>query len=185
MTELEKIEYTKTFIDKLANGINPIDNTPIPDNDIMNNVRLSRCMFYVSDILRRVIENGGTERPRRIEKVPFSLTSEQLAAYSFPEYPISVSEISKRIFALAENDAMTKLTHRNITSWLLSIGMLGETTNSQGKKKKYPTDNGKSLGISYERRIGAQGEYDVILYNKPAQQFILDNLEAIIAFNQK
>ena len=59
MTELEKIEYAKSFIDKLANGINPLDDSPIPANDIANNVRLSRCFFYVSEILRQVVENGG------------------------------------------------------------------------------------------------------------------------------
>ena len=54
MTELEKIEYTKGFVDKLAEGINPIDGTPIAEGDLLNNVRISRCMYYVSDILRRV-----------------------------------------------------------------------------------------------------------------------------------
>ena len=48
MTELEKIAYAKSFIDKLANGINPLDDTPIPEGDIVNHVRLSRCFFYVS-----------------------------------------------------------------------------------------------------------------------------------------
>ena len=56
MTELEKIEYAKTFIDKLANGINPLDDTAIPENDIVNNVRLSRCFFYVSTILQKEID---------------------------------------------------------------------------------------------------------------------------------
>ena len=55
VTELEKIEYAKSFIDKLANGINPLDNTPIPEDDIANNVRISRCFFYVSGILEDVI----------------------------------------------------------------------------------------------------------------------------------
>ena len=59
MTELEKLEYAKSFMDKLANGINPLDDTPIPDDDIANNVRLTRYFFYVSDILRQVI---GKER---------------------------------------------------------------------------------------------------------------------------
>ena len=80
MTELEKIEYAKSFIDKLANGINPIDGTQIPEGDIVNNVRLSRCFFYVSDILRQVIENGGVNAPqyaKRIKKLPFALTEEQ------------------------------------------------------------------------------------------------------------
>ena len=34
MTELEKIEYTKGFVDKLAEGINPIDGTPIAEGDL-------------------------------------------------------------------------------------------------------------------------------------------------------
>ena len=45
MTELEKIERAKTYIDKLANGINPVDDTMAPDADIINNVRLSGCLF--------------------------------------------------------------------------------------------------------------------------------------------
>ena len=32
MTELEKLVYTKSFIDKLANGINPLDDSTIPEN---------------------------------------------------------------------------------------------------------------------------------------------------------
>ena len=47
MTELEKIEYAKSFIDKLAKGINPLDDSPIPDNDIANNVRLSRSVSRI------------------------------------------------------------------------------------------------------------------------------------------
>ena len=40
MTELEKIERAKIYIDKLADGINPIDDLPAPDDDLINNVRL-------------------------------------------------------------------------------------------------------------------------------------------------
>lgn len=58
MTELEKIEYAKSFIDKLANGINPLDDTPISETDIVNNVRLSRCFsmcpIFCVKLLKRV-----------------------------------------------------------------------------------------------------------------------------------
>lgn len=69
MTELEKIAYAKSFIDKLANGINPIDDQPVAEYDVVNNVRLTRCFFYVSDILRQVIENGGTTPPKKKQRV--------------------------------------------------------------------------------------------------------------------
>ena len=73
MTELEKIAYAKSFIDKLANGINPLDDTPIPDDDIANNVRLSRCFFYVSDILRQIIDAGGFSVEKATRKKKKSL----------------------------------------------------------------------------------------------------------------
>ena len=66
MTEVEKIAYARSFIDKLAKGINPLDNTPIPDGDVAKNERLSKCFSYVSDILRQVCENGGVTPPRRM-----------------------------------------------------------------------------------------------------------------------
>jgi GTP pyrophosphokinase len=72
MTELEKIAYAKSFIDKLANGINPLDDTPIPDDDIVNNVRLSRCFFYVSSILQKEIDRERRKQPKEkkpIEKI--------------------------------------------------------------------------------------------------------------------
>ncbi len=183
MTELEKIVYTKEFVDKLANGINPLDDMPIPDNDIMNNVRLSRCMFYVSDILRQVIENGGEVKRKKVAKIPFSLTAEQLEKYEFGNYPLAISEIARRIYALAENDAMEKFTYKNITSWLIAIGMLCIKENYQGKPRKYPTEEGMKIGISCEIRTGLRGDYEAVLYNREAQQFILDNIDAIVAHN--
>ena len=50
-TELETMKHTKEYIDKLANGIGPFSDKPVPDGDIINNVKLSRCFFYISGIL--------------------------------------------------------------------------------------------------------------------------------------
>ena len=68
MTEIEKIEYTKEFIDKLAKGINPLDDTPIPEGDLVNHVRLSRCFSYVSGILGKIIEKE--KRKESNHKIP-------------------------------------------------------------------------------------------------------------------
>ncbi len=184
MTELEKLEYTKSFIDKLADGINPLDDTPIPNGDLLNNVRLTRCMFYVSDILRQVIENGGVHRKVKSNKIPFSITEEQISKYDFEDKSISASEISKKLYTLAQNDNMVKLTYKDITLWLLNCGMLTEKIFGDNKVKKCPTEQGEKIGIFMEHRVGMRGEYDVVLYNKEAQQFILDNIEAIIENKQ-
>ena len=185
MTELEKIAYAKSFIDKLANGINPLDNTPIPDDDIANNVRLSRCFFYVSDILRQVYENGGVTKPKRAPKIPFAVTLEQFEKFEYSAEPIAVSEIAKRIYAMVDNENMEKVSYRQINQWLLNIGML-YLHNFGGKKPvKRPTEEGKQIGITVETRMGRYGEYQVVLYNEDAQRFILDNLEAVAATEAK
>ncbi|MGM9666285.1 MAG: hypothetical protein ACI3XX_07090 [Eubacteriales bacterium] len=185
MTELEKIQYAKTFIDKLANGINPLNDTPVPDDDIINNVRLSRCFFYVSDILRQVVEKGGVTKPKKAPKVPFSISQEQLERFEYSSEPIAVSEIAKRISLLVENDNMEKITYRQIGQWLLNIGMLCLIDVGGKKSVKRPTEEGAKIGISVERRTGRYGEYYVVLYNEKAQHFILDNIEAVASTEKK
>ena len=185
MTELEKIAYAKSFIDKLADGINPIDGQPADEHDIINNVRLTRCFFYVSDILRRVIENGGTEPAAKKIKTPFIITQEQLSQYPYSESPISVSEIAKRINGLIDTEQMRQLSYKQLTSWLLSIDALEEQTDANGKKQKRPTETGQQLGISLETRSGRNGDYRVVVYNKEAQSFILDNMDAVISLENK
>ena len=78
---------TKAFIDKLANGVNPMTGEMIPDYELINNVRVSRCLFYVSDLLRQVIENGGVQRQSKGKKLPFTITHEELTRYIFPGNP--------------------------------------------------------------------------------------------------
>ena len=185
MTELEKIAYAKSFIDKLANGINPIDDQPVAEYDVVNNVRLTRCFFYVSDILRQVIENGGTTPQKKKSKSSFSITREQLAQYSFSESPISISEIAKKINALIDTEQMKQLSYKQLTTWLISINALFEQSTLNGKTQKRPTENGRQLGISLDTRNGMNGEYQVVVYNKEAQAFILDNIDAIILFGNK
>lgn len=185
MTELEKIEYTKTFIDKLANGINPLDDSPIPDQDIVNHVRLSRCFFYVSDILRRVIENGGltdsaTAKPKRAEKQEFALSEDARAKLRVCGYAVSVSEIAKTLNELIDPDVMKKISAAKINAWLCEMGFLKTEKLANGKQRKTPTHQGREIGICVEERSGQFGKYIAVIFDPSAQQFIYDHIEAIV-----
>ena len=180
MTELETIARAKMYIDKLANGINPLDDTAVAENDVVNNVRISRCLFFVSDTLRRVIENGGVVAASRARKNKFKITAEELENFEFSDRPIPISEITRRINDVADTENSTKLSHTTITSWLTEIGILNETINTAGKKRKRPTDEGAELGIFVEERMGQNGIYHVVVYNKSAQKFIVDNIPSIV-----
>ena len=85
MTELEKIKYAKQAVEKLANGINPFTGQGVPDDDTLNQVKVSRCLFYVADILRQVEENGGVaKKGKKSAKQPFSLSPDSLRIFNFP-----------------------------------------------------------------------------------------------------
>lgn len=180
MTELEKMQRAKMYIDKMANGINPVDDTYAADQDMVNNVRISRCLFYVSTILGQVIDNNGVIQKGKASKKAFFLSDDRITDFAFSEAPISVSEISRRLNDLADLDLCHKLKYSDITNWLVSIGALETITLADGKSTKRPTSQGEALGISLETRKSVTGEYIVVVYNKSAQQFILDNMDAII-----
>ena len=170
MTELGKIEYAKSFIEKLANGINPLDDSPIPDNDIANNVRLSRCFFYVSDILRQVIENGGVQpvKVMKQRKKEFVLSDEERKKIHVSQSPLTVSEISNYLNGLVDLETTQKISASTINNWLLSLQLLKIVSQPNGKTRKLPTNQGNELGIFTEERTGQYGTYITVLFSPSA-----------------
>lgn len=186
MTEIEKLAYARSYIDKLANGINPLTNQAVVEHDLVNNVRISRCLFYVSDILRQVAENGGlTKKKAKSHRAPFQLSYQARGCFQFSETPISISEITRRINDLIDAEQMVKLSYKALTEWLIEAGLLSVVSGIDGKSLKRPTPNGTLLGISTQQRQGPKGTYTVVVYNREAQQFLLDNLDAAIELNQR
>ena len=186
MTEVEKIAYAKSFIDKLANGINPLDDTPVPEGDIVNNVRISRCLFYVSDILGEAIKKEGKKKAKeeRKARLPFSVTQEQLQNFEYSSYPISATAIAKKLNVLVQEDIASnkieRMTARRITQWFLNIGMI-EWREWENKIKRFPTEEGEKIGLDLQIWENYGRRSPVIFYNEDAQRFITDNIGAIAA----
>ena len=67
----------------------------------------------------------------------------------------------------------------------MECGFLVQMETGDGKKIKIPTEQGNMIGISSEERFGQAGPYRVSVYNTDAQQFILDNIDAIIEINAR
>lgn len=182
MTELETMQRAKMYMDKLANGIDPIKDTELPGDSALNNVRLARCFFYVSDVLGRVIENGGNvgAKPKTPKLPEFSATAEAVARVPISQEPLRITQFVEHINAVLGNPQMKKLSTTTITNWLLSKGILEKRAGADGNAQRLPTETGIMLGLFMEVRRGQYGEYTAVLYGAEAQKFILDNLEAIL-----
>lgn len=131
MTELETMMRARQYIESLANGKNPLTGQYGKDDDIINNVRISRCLFYVSGVLQKVIDNGGEVqkvKSKKSQREEFNLTDEQKSNLKPDKLSLSSSKITVLINDQIDTEKMKKLKATTLNNWLMSIGLLTEET---------------------------------------------------------
>lgn len=183
MTELEKLQNTKRYIDKLADGIDPLTGVVHSENSTLNDVALTRCFFHVTQILEKVLRNGGVVGfTRRKDLKPFVISDEQKDKVLLSEKPVSVTGLVSIINAAAAAPDMRRLSATQITAWLEQSGFLTTVLNTEGKNQRVPTDSASLIGITQvERKNTAGSTFQMNLYTLEAQQFILDNIDSVVS----
>lgn len=185
MNEIETIARAQMYLEKLANGINPLTDEEVDEGDVVNNVRISRCMLYASGILKKIVDNKGKFKAEMPDRTPFALTPEQLSNFEYSDKSLSVTEITKRLNALINPIYVKELKAGSITGWLTQINMLNDIVVNN-KTRKRPTEAGKNLGIIVEERVNQRGfTYEGVFYDLNAQHFIVDNIDAVISVNNQ
>lgn len=182
MTDLEKIAYAKSFLDKLAAGIDPTDGSIIPQDDVAAKARVAGCFSYVSDVLGKLINAPDTvanlyRTPER------KLTSEVLASIECSQYPVSASAFAQRVDQALHSSK--KFTAHEINAWLMHQGYLEKLIDYRDKSFKRPTQKGVEIGIIVQQSTTASGRVTrSVRFNLFAQQFLRDHLHDILAFSQ-
>lgn len=179
MTELEIMQRAKMYMDKLSQGFDPISDRTLPNDTALNNQRLQKCFAYVAGVLEKAIDRGGDLRGYD-DREPFYATAEQLAKVQLFAEPATISQLVDRINEAISSPNMRKLSATMLTNWLLDKGFLIKAIRADGKNQRLPSESGHLLGISSRQVSGLRGEYTQVLYGSTAQQFLLDNLPAII-----
>lgn len=180
MADVEKLRKVKQCMDSLAEGLNPFTGQPLPEEDIVNDVRVSRSLFFVSALLQEQMQ--GTRVQKTGKRQAFRLSLEERERVEFSTQPIPASELARRMNDAADAQNCKKISYRQITDWLVEVGMLKVVENTAGSQRRRPTYSGETLGISVDNRVGQYGPYQVVLYSEEAQRFIVDNVDAITAF---
>ena len=115
MTELVRLREMKLCMDSLAKGADPTSGEVLPKDTVLNNIHLSRCFFFVSDILRQIIENGGVVgQRRRVALPPFSLPSDMHDQIEITTEPTMIKRFTDSINSLVDVSTMQKL---KVTYW--------------------------------------------------------------------
>lgn len=178
--DIDKIKKAKIVLDKMANGINPVDGTSITEDSFLNDPRIIRCLFFVNEILQRTIDGDLQDKGLDRKKLPFIITAEEKARVQFPEEEIGVNTFAQCINKVINPNVSKKLTGLELNKGLKRMGILGELVDSEGKKKTIVPESSEKYGI-HTLLVNYNGtEYDKVVFDNKAVRYLLENLESII-----
>ena len=170
------LEYVK----RLASGNNPVNNTPLPDDEILNNPNIIRCMFFVRDVLQSVLNNNGVvggKGGKVRETITQQLMEELLSEFVYKQDQ-GIDKFLDQLYKPAGKN-VRKVSGREIQSQLLANEYLTLEYNDEVKKEiKVPTEKGRAIGMRVERIVYSSpisSVYYQVVYNQQAQNFLIAN----------
>ncbi len=181
MTELQKIQRAKMYIDNLANGINPITGFRISDDETVRDDRVIACFEYISEILDINIQKWDEETAVRShqEQLVF-ITDEQKSQLRINYGPCTTVSMVNEINRVLQQNGFGRITGIWINDWLESRGLLARN----GFGNRIASSSGHEIGITSELKNGSNyGEYYVNMFSVGAQGFIYENLDTIIDYH--
>ena len=177
MIDLSKLRTAKDWVQKLANGINPLTSESVKEDDVVNNVHISRCLFFVSEMLEKVetLESA----PQRSKDFWMSVKETEQIVISAP---CGIAQFTKMVNKLIPMD-MKPLSATLVIKWLRHNGYLYEANKDDKHKTNLPTEKGMQLGITVKIQQNSEGQdFQKVLYDISALRFMLNNIESIALF---
>ena len=180
--DVEKIFKAKKIIQKIAEGVNPINGEEIEKNSFLHDPRMIRCFAFIAGVLDDEMERklyGNRQKPDS-----FSITPEEKKLIELPDRSIGVNEFARCVNSVINTSRSKKLSGAVINKQLKKMGILSEEITQEGKKRTIVNDKSSNYGIETEKRSFNGNEYDMILFNEKGKKFLLENLESIMSYEE-
>ena len=164
------IEEIQSSLEELANGVNPFTGEAAKEGDVLNDVRVSRCLFAASDLLKQLVSSQykyGTKRHR------FEYDEELNANIPISSEPITMSKFLANVRLAYGKE--TKFTYYDLLPFLLEKGLF--TRNPEGRPKLYASEKGKEHGLENVRREGRYGGHWQTIFHEEGQRYVIELLK--------
>lgn len=181
-SDLEKLMESKNVIQKLANGINPLNETPIETSCFLNDPQIIRPLFYLSNYITNEIDNKSKPRKRPTR---FYITEEQISAIELPSGKIGVNNFARAVNAVIDPNQSKKLNGLMINRKLKLLGILSETIDEDGKKRTTTNDRSEGYGIESLTKLYNGQEYQQVVFNEDGKEFLLKNIVDIMNYKEE
>jgi len=179
--EKEKIVKAGEILNKIANGVNPVNGAPIDADCFLQDPRIIRCLFFVQQVLDKVVD--GSIKTGHKKSAQFIITAEEKSSVQFPPGNIGVNQFARSINSAIDLNRSRKITGAEINKQLKKMGILAEELLADGKKRTIVNDNSVKYGIVTEKRSYNGVEYDMVCFNETGKKFLLDELEKILEYD--
>ena len=187
--DIKRLEVAIQYINRMVSGRNPVTNRPAPENEVLTNPNVNRCLQFVSEILADVKSTGGivgkapkvpraarAPKPSIAETFPYDI----LQGFRF-QRDQQISYFLKQLAELLPEDESLGFQATMITDWLRENGYLEKTFMKDiSKETNIPTQKGEEIGIYSEKAGTFPNEYYRIFYNEKAQLFLISNFRRIL-----
>lgn len=175
----QKLDKAIIYVDRIANGFNPVNNRLVENDSVLNNPNVIRCMYFIKDVLKEVQKNGGVIGKKvKIQKEPFDF--QILDKFTYIEDK-SITKLLRQIEEYVENPNMEHINCRKITTWLKENNYIVRDKIEQlGIVGSIVTDKGKNIGMYNEVKTINDRTYLAVIYDKNAQEFIVRHLKDIL-----
>lgn len=159
-------------IESLANGINPFTGEIAKDDDALNDVKVSRCLFAASDVLKEIL---GAKHAFGVRKHSFIYDEEKNAKIVISHHPINLYQLIGNILYVYGRE--NKLTYYVLVPILLEKGVIIE--NPEGRPKVIGSEKGKEFGIVNVRKKSRYGERWQMLFDEKGQRYVISLLKEL------
>ena len=153
--DMQKLEVAMKYIERIADGKNPVNNKPTEEDSVLNNPNVIRCMYFVKEVLAAVKENNGMigGRASKPSKSPFPF--ECLSGFEYVD-DTSIAHFMNRLKGLALDPNVRGIGTKPVTDWLKRKGYLIDVQDKYtGRLALLPAMNhfgGKLYGQSYSNQ---------------------------------
>lgn len=178
MYNKNQLRVANDWMKCLARGYDPRTGEFLSGDTVIHDVEVTRCFYFLSEIIEELLSNSVIMR-KRIRIDDFYLTDDMKTTIQPVDCNVTVSTFIEAYNARIGELKMKKLQATKITNWLLKEDYLIAKTDERGKNYRIPSERGKEIGLSSEERSGQYGTYEIVLYSKEAQEFLIAHMEEI------
>ena len=172
--EQSKLDVAIKYVERIAEGHNPVNNIPLENDDVLNNPNIIRCMYFIKDVLEEVRRNDGIIGGKSSKEPTLPYPTEILDNFTYSEDK-SITHVLNQIYEPIVDMNVKKVSVTKVTAALKEEGYLLDEPNPEtGKTRKVPSIKGRELGIYIVEREYNGRMYESVTYNRNAQEYVVN-----------